>query len=76
MLWNFTSCSRLQLAFYLCDPFLMNNRNMAGNSVEKKMFSCAECKTRSKTKIQNVLLTSKPVTYCFRFEHHYQTGLF
>ena len=36
MLWNFTSCSRLQLAFYLCDPFLMNNRNMAGNSVEKK----------------------------------------
>ena len=41
MLWNSTSWSRLkltvqiQLALYLCDPFLINNRNMAGNSVEK-----------------------------------------
>ena len=41
MLWNFTSQSRLkltvqiQLAFYLCVPFLTNNRDMADNSVEK-----------------------------------------
>ena len=41
MLWNSTSWSRLkltvqiQLALYLCDPFLINNRIMAGNSVEK-----------------------------------------
>ena len=32
------------------------------------MFCCVEWKIRSKTKIQNVLLTSKPVIYCFRLE--------
>ena len=31
------------------NPFLKNNRNMTGNSVGKKMFSCDECKTTSKT---------------------------
>ena len=41
MLWNSTSWSRLkltvqiQLALHPCNPFLINNRNMAGNSVEK-----------------------------------------
>ena len=40
-LWNPTSWSRLkltvqtQLALHPCDPFLINNRNMTGNSVEK-----------------------------------------
>ena len=41
MLRNSTSGSRLKLTFqkkfalYPCDPFLINNRNMTGNSVEK-----------------------------------------
>ena len=41
MLWNSTSWIRLkltvqiQLVLYPCDPFLINNRNMTGNSVEK-----------------------------------------
>ena len=29
------------------------------------MFCCVECKIRSKTEIQNVLLTSKPVSTAF-----------
>ena len=33
------------------------------------MFCCVECKI-------NVLLTLKPVIYCFRLEQHYQNGLF
>ena len=62
--WNSTSWSHLkltvqiQLALYLWDPFLINNRNVTG----KIIFCCVECKVRSKTKIQNVLLTSKPVS--------------
>ena len=41
MQWNSSSWSRLkmtvqiQLALYPCDPFLINNRNMTGNSVQK-----------------------------------------
>ena len=41
MLWNPTSWSHLQLniqmqlAFHPCDPFLINDYNMMGNSVEK-----------------------------------------
>ena len=41
ILWNSTSWSRIkltvqiQLALYLCDPFLINNRNMVRDSVEK-----------------------------------------
>ena len=41
MLWNSTSWSRLkltvqiQLALNLCNPFLINNRKMAGDSLEK-----------------------------------------
>ena len=41
MLWNSTSWSRLKLpvqirlAFHPCDPFLINNCNMSGNSFEK-----------------------------------------
>ena len=41
MLWYSTSYSRLkltvqiQLALHLCDPFVINNRNMTGNSIEK-----------------------------------------
>ena len=49
---------------------------MTGNSVENKMCCCVECKTTNKTYIQNVLLTLKPVIYCFRTEHHFQHGLF
>ena len=81
MLWNFASWSRLkltvqiQLAFYLCDPFSVNNRNIAGNSVEK-CFVVLNVKLEVKLRFKKVLLTLKPVTYCFRLEHHYQTGLF
>ena len=52
MLWNSTSWSRLkltvqiQLALHPCHPFLKNNRNMAGNSVEKRMFCCVECDSK------------------------------
>ena len=41
MLWNSTSCIRLKLTVeiqpfrYPCDPYLINNRNMTDNSVEK-----------------------------------------
>ena len=41
MLWNSTSCSRLKLTVetqpfrYPCNPYLINNRNMTDNSVEK-----------------------------------------
>ena len=51
MLCNSTSGSHLklivqkQLALY---PYLTNNLHMTGNSVEKKMFCCVECKIRSK----------------------------
>ena len=33
-------------------------------------------KLEVKLRFKKVLLTLKPVTYCFRLEHHYQTGLF
>ena len=52
MLCSSTSGTRLkltvqkQLALY---PFLTNNCNMTGNSVEQKMFCCVECKIRSET---------------------------
>ena len=41
ILWNSTSWSRLKLTAeiqpfrYPCDPYLINNRNMTDNSVEK-----------------------------------------
>ena len=41
MLWNSTSWSRVKLTVeiqpfrYPCDPYLINNRNMTDNSVEK-----------------------------------------
>ena len=63
MLRNLTSLSRLkltvqiQLVLYPCDPFLINNRNMTGNIVEK-CFAVWNV-------IQNVLLTLKPNIYCF-----------
>ena len=81
MLWDSTSWSRLkltvqiQLVLHLWEPFLINNRKMTGNSVENKKCCCVECKTTSKTYIQNVLLTLKPVIYSFRTEHHFQHGL-
>ena len=67
MLWNFASWSRLkltvqiQLAFYLCDPFSINNRNIAGNSVEK-CFVVLNVKLEVKLRFKKVLLTLKPVT--------------
>ena len=51
MLCNSTSGSRLKLIIqkqFALYPFLTNNRNMTGNSVEKKI-CCVECKIRSKT---------------------------
>ena len=69
--WN---CLRLTvqilLSLYPYDPCWINNctgNNMTGTSVDSKI--------RSKTKIQNVLLTLKSVTYCFCLEHHYQHDL-
>ena len=45
------SCLRLtveiQLAFHPSDPFLINNQNMTGNSVEK--LCCVQGKITSKT---------------------------
>ena len=41
MLWNSTSGSQLKLTFqiqltlHLCDPFVINSRNMSSSSVEK-----------------------------------------
>ena len=64
MLWNSSSWSRLkltvqvQLAFHPCDPFLLHNRDMIGNIVEKQCFAVWNV-------IQNVLLTSKPNICCF-----------
>ena len=58
MLWNSTSSSRLeltvqiQLALHPYDPFLINNRNMTGSSVEKQSFPVWKL-------IQNVVLTLK-----------------
>ena len=52
MLCNSTSWSQMQLALYLCDPFLINNRNMARNNVEKCFVVInvkLEVKLRSKT---------------------------
>ena len=54
MLWGSTSScySKLTVHVQLClhpsDPFLINNRNMTGNSAEKN-FCCVECKITSKT---------------------------
>ena len=48
MVWNITSISRLTLTFHLqlvlhpCDSFLITNRNMAGTSVKKTLFSCVD----------------------------------
>ena len=69
ILWNSTSSSRIkltvqiQLALYLCDPFLINNRNMVRNSVEKCFVVLKvklEVKPRSKTFywLQNLLSTA------------------
>ena len=44
IMWNSNSWSRLRLtvkiqfALHPCDPFLINNYNMTGNSVEKQCF--------------------------------------
>ena len=85
MLWNSTSWSRLkltvqiQLALYLCDPFLINNRNMAGNSVEKCFVVLnvkLEVKLRFKTFcwLQNLLptafafkITTEPASFARNF---------
>ena len=85
MLWNFASWSRLkltvqiQLAFYLCDPFSVNNRNIAGNSVEKCFVVLnvkLEVKLRFKTFywLQNLLstafafnITTKPACFARHF---------
>ena len=64
MLWNSTSWSRLKLTVQVqrtlhpWDPFLLNNRDMIGNIVEKQCFAVWNV-------IQNVLLTSKPNICCF-----------
>ena len=64
MLWNSTSWSRLKLTVQVqrtlhpWDPFLLNNRDMIGNIVEKQCFAVSNV-------IQNVLLTSKPNICCF-----------
>ena len=53
MLQNSTSRSHLsltvqvQLVLHPCNPFLINNRNMTGSSVEKD-FCCVECEITSK----------------------------
>ena len=66
---NFKHVNTDWVALHLCDPFLLNIRNVTGNVVEKKCFAVWNV-------IQNVLLTLKPNIYCFRREHHYQHGLF
>ena len=54
MLWNSTSWSRLkltvqiQLAFYQCDSFLIDNRNTTGNSIETKCFVVLNAKLEVK----------------------------
>ena len=69
MVWNFTSWSclkltvQVQLYFYLCDPFLINNRNMTGNSIENCFLMLnkkLEIKLRFKTFrwLQNLLPTA------------------
>ena len=58
MLWNSTSSSRLklnvqiQLALYPCDSFLVNNRNMTGNSVEKHCFVMMNVKLQVKLRLK------------------------
>ena len=69
ILWNSTSWSRLKLTVQIrlvlspCDPFLTNNRNMTGNSVEKcfeVLNVKLEVKPRSKTLywLHNLLSTA------------------
>ena len=64
MLWNSTPSGyfkltvQIELALHPCNPFLINNRNTAGNIVEKQCFAVWN-------KTQNVLLTLKPNIYCF-----------
>ena len=54
MLGNFTSSSHLkstdqiQLALYSCDTFLINNRNITDNSVEKHCFVMLNVKLQVK----------------------------
>ena len=85
ILWNSTSWSRLkltvqmQLALYLCDPFSINNHNVAGNSVEKCFVVLnvkLEVKLRFKTFywLQNLLstafafnITTKPACFARHF---------
>ena len=85
ILWNPTSwiCIKLtvqiQLALYLCDLFLINNRNKAGNSVEKCFVVLnvkLEVKLRLKTFywLQNLLsaafafnITTKPACFARNF---------
>ena len=69
MLWNSIAQRRLkltvqiQLALHSCDRFLINNRNMGGNNIEK-CFAVWNV-------IQDPLLTLKPNIYCFYREHQY-----
>ena len=58
MLWNSTCWSRLKwtveihLAFCLCNPFVIHNHNMTGNSVEKQCFVVLNVKLEVKLKFK------------------------
>ena len=58
MLWNSFSLSHLkltvqiQLALHPCDPFLINQRNMTGNSVEKYCFVVLNVKFKVKCRFK------------------------
>ena len=58
----------MQAALHLWDPFLIDNRNMTGNSVEKRVAVW--------NVIQDVLLTLKPNVHYFRLERYYKMVLF
>ena len=58
MMCNSTSSSRLwltvqtQFALHPCDPFLRNNRNMTGNSVQKHGFVLRNVKLQVKLRFK------------------------
>ena len=39
---------QIQLVHHPCDPFLINNHNMTGNSAKKRLLCCTECKLHVK----------------------------
>ena len=43
------NCSKITVCSSSMQPILINNCNMTGNSVEKIIFCCVECKIISKT---------------------------